>query len=229
MSQILIISPCYNVAEYLERHITALRKLVPVDRLFFIDDGSTDHTGEILSSMGVPHTRLPKRSGKANALRTGFEHARTLKVDGVITIDSDLQHDHGTIAEMLTLIESTTVDLIQTARAFSPGEMPTLRILSNRLSTFLVNRLIGQDVPDSQCGLRYVARKYLDIPLSSEGYQFETELLVRAAWQGAQISVLSTPTIYNGASSSMHHVLDTFRFSALFARLFFEKWTRRGF
>jgi glycosyltransferase involved in cell wall biosynthesis len=210
------------VAPYLEEHYARCCEFHPVADILFVNDGSTDATGELLSKLGVKTISLEAHFGKSEALKAGFQFAIQHGYDAVITMDSDLQHAHKMVPHFVADFKKGST-LVLGKRNFQMAAMPFARILSNSLSSGLVRLLTNKQVSDSQCGFRLIAKDYLDISVNSRGFQFETEHLVHACWSGATVSEIAIPTIYNQSKSAMKYGQDTLKFSLLFFRLFKEK------
>ena len=219
----LIISPCYNIEKFAQRHIEALNKGADNIDVLLIDDCSSDDTLRIIKQSNFKIEHFSRRRGKARALKYGFEYASDNKYDAVITIDSDLQHDHNYINEFIKDFESGQGDYLIGKRKFSISQMPLSRIFSNFLSSKILSKLSGFELKDSQCGFRLIDAQYYSLEVESDGFQFESEHLVKSAWLGARISHINIPTVYNGALSSMKYVKDTFKFIRLFIRLAWNK------
>ena len=82
--------------------------------VIFIDDGSTDGSWELISSLtsinpNIKGIRFLKNYGKSQALHAGF-----LKAQGtvVITMDADLQDNPEEIPELYKMITEESYDLV---------------------------------------------------------------------------------------------------------------------
>src|SRR5688572_9090707 len=76
------------------------------DDVLVVNDGSTDHTLEILAAF--PSIKLhsyARNRGKGWALREGFKFARSLGYEYAITLDSDGQHYADDLPTMLTALD----------------------------------------------------------------------------------------------------------------------------
>ncbi|HEU4501953.1 MAG TPA: glycosyltransferase, partial [Nitrospira sp.] len=100
------IIPTYNERENIPTLIQRLLAL-PLDLdLFFIDDGSPDHTGQLLDSM---QARLPqlrvchrcKKLGIGTAYRQAFHMLLREPYDRYIAMDADLSHPPESIPSLL--------------------------------------------------------------------------------------------------------------------------------
>jgi polyisoprenyl-phosphate glycosyltransferase len=102
-----IVVPCYNeegvLPEAINRLSLLMQKLVDSGKIsaksyaLFVDDGSCDHTWEIISEANraggvIRGLKLSRNFGHQNALVAGMEHVCD-KCDCMVSIDADLQHD----------------------------------------------------------------------------------------------------------------------------------------
>ncbi len=216
-----ILIPCYNGAKQLEKLIKILESKDLKDKILLVNDGSTDKTLEICQKEGVAHLSYPKNRGKGFALKKGIEKILTDQTNSFfITMDADLQHDPSSIADFVQKYQQTKADIIIGARNFKDKTMPFPRVLSNRITTFMVNLLAKQPTYDSQSGYRLISTKIIrELDLISDNYEFETELLLKAAFKGAKIEKVTIPTIYGDEKSSINHFKDTYRFVRLYLKM----------
>jgi glycosyltransferase involved in cell wall biosynthesis len=221
-NKFLIVCPVYNVENYLGTLINDLKKINYCDSIF-IDDFSTDTSLTILLNNGVLYKKLVKHSGKASALKEGFKYALEKDYEAVITMDSDGQHDIIDLPNFIEKYESNNANYIVGSREFSVLKMPFARIVSNTISSLIISKLARKKIKDSQCGYRLINNKYLNIETSFEGFQFESEHLVKSIWAGANFINIPIKTIYNGSKSSMKYFIDTWTFIKLFKYLIVEK------
>jgi hypothetical protein len=85
--------------------------------------------------------------------------------------------------------------------------MPFQRILSNRITSFLLSIKTGQQIKDSQCGFRAYKKVVLEnVRTKSIGYEAESEILIYAARKGYKIGFINIPTIYGNEKSKMNPI-----------------------
>ncbi len=166
------------------------------------------------------YLRHDKNKGKGAALKTGFRHLLySTKCDSVITMDSDLQHDPAEIPNFVAEWRRSNADLVIGFRKRIGTGMPIHRILSNTITSALVSARTGVKIRDSQSGYRLIAREALfSIDVQSDGYEAETEILIRAARKGFRFSFVPIATIYDGAKSHMTHWQTTRNFLRVLLR-----------
>ncbi len=207
MSQhpIRILIPAYNAARSLPHLLERLEHLVQRDSVFVVDDGSTDDTSRHLEAAGISHLRHASNLGKGAALRTGFEHLLTRPDwDAVVTMDADLQHLPEDLPRLVECWEKGRADLVLGARRRTGVGMPLPRIVSNTITSFLVSARCGSWVADSQCGYRLLARSVVGkVRFDSDGYEAETELLIRALLLGFRVESVPVQTVYGSETTHM--------------------------
>jgi glycosyltransferase involved in cell wall biosynthesis len=211
--QVLI--PAYNAAKTLPTLLRQLQELPQKPAgILVIDDGSTDSTSALAESGNAQVYRFSRNQGKGKALRQGFDLLRDDQQAGlIICLDADLQHPVNSVPVMLNEAQKLRSRFIIGVRQRSSSTMPLSRRLSNSITSRVISLLCGQKIMDSQCGFRLVAKDVLrEISLSENGFQLESEMLLRVAARKIRIDQVPIPTIYNSAASHINHVQDTIRF-----------------
>ena len=88
--RVLIGIPVFNEAEYVVDVLHEIRQYA--EHVLVIDDGSTDETPKLLSSLPVRIVRHARNRGYGRATRTMLDWAAGDHFDWLITIDCDRQH-----------------------------------------------------------------------------------------------------------------------------------------
>jgi uncharacterized protein (DUF2062 family) len=211
-----------------------------------VNDGATDSTAEILTDYTSIHqVHLPRNKGKGNALKSGFQEALKLGYDFAITIDSDGQHFPEDIPVFLNALqqEETKNVLYIGSRNMKQHDVPSSSSFGNKFSNFWFWFETGTWLTDTQCGYRlYPLREIEKLNLYTPKFEFEIEVIVKAAWNGTMVKNIPVKISYDEAERVSHFrkgpdfirisILNTvFVFVALFyikPRDFFRKITKKG-
>jgi hypothetical protein len=146
---------------------------------------------------------------------------RRAVVEYILILDGDGQHLPEEIPRFLKAANVTGAPLVVGDRTADVRDMPFARKWTNRYMSWTISRVIGQRVPDTQCGFRLFHRSLADELLQSEsaGFDFETEMLAIAARLGCRIGAAPVSTIYGEEVSKIHPIRDTVKFFRLLNRL----------
>lgn len=151
-----------TVGELVQRLRVVLDRLPHDWEAILVDDGSTDATWERMleATTGdgqIRALRLSRNFGHQAALTAGLSVASG---DGVVTMDSDLQHPPEAIADLLAKAEQG-YDVVYAIRVEREGEG---WFKASASSTFyrLLNRLARLDLPQGAADFRYMSRRVVD-------------------------------------------------------------------
>jgi glycosyltransferase involved in cell wall biosynthesis len=183
--------------------------------LVVVDDGSDAGVARALRALaddvGAALVRIPERRGKGAALRAGLGVVREISpsADAVLTIDADGQHPASAIPAFLAA--ATSAELVIGDRFDDLAAMPRPRRLANRASRRLLELSTGRPVRDTQCGMRLLRGRALDLPLEGNGYEAETRHLKAALESGLDVAWVPIPAIYGDEQSSFRALRDSAR------------------
>lgn len=179
---LVIILPAYNegkvIGEVLDSLPKNLKKVTKITPLV-INDNSTDDTAAVARAHGAKCISHRVNLGAGGATVTGFEAAKKMKADLVVTLDADGQHDPADIANLIRPITNKGYDVVIGSRLLRISKnMPAYRRFGNwglNLVTYLFFQIW---VTDSQSGFKAFSRQALDqIRLSTVGYEFCSEII----------------------------------------------------
>ena len=196
---------------------------VHVGTVVVVDDGSADDTARRAAEAGALVLRHPENRGKGRALQTGIAHCLDLAepVDAIVLLDADGQHDASEIPGLLSAWRSNCAQLVIGSRWSDPSLIPGERYWTNYIGSRILSWFTGRELEDSQSGYRVLDAALAGrLRLSSDGYAIETEMLIKAAAEGARIGHVRVRTIYNEAGSHFRPLLDTVRISC--AAIYFK-------
>jgi glycosyltransferase involved in cell wall biosynthesis len=189
--KVCILVPTFNNAKTLK---TLLKDLKLLDGyIIVVNDGSTDDTEKILSEFPEIHSvsYSPNR-GKGYALRKGFLLAVEQGFEYAISIDSDGQHFARDIPTFLATLDNNPGSLIIGARNMDQHSVPAKSSFGHKFSNFWYRVETGIELPDTQSGYRlYPIARLQSMSFITRRFEFEIEVIVRAAWSG--IPVISVP------------------------------------
>lgn len=205
-----VVIPAFNAANTIGALVRSIKRQgFPV---VVVNDGSADETAPIASAEGAVVISHLRNEGKGRALRTAFEHALRAQYDGVITMDSDGQHDPAEIPELIRTGERQHAGIVVGNR-MATATMPPLRRLANRALSRVVSAVARQPIPDSQSGFRLIRKEVLStLPLTSRRFEIETELLLAAAKRRWKLVFVPVRTSYENHRSHIRPVRDGLRF-----------------
>jgi len=222
-SSTFAVVPAFNAGQAVLEVAEGAAGQLARDRVLIVDDGSTDDAPRRLREKGYRVLEHPHNMGKGTALQTGFRAALSEGASGVITLDADGQHDPAWIPRFLDA--AGRADVVVGSRMKDPGPMPWLRVAVNRFTSFVVSRMAGTLITDSQSGYRWIATGVLlAVPLESRRFDAESEILIKAACLGFRIHEIPMPALYGEETSRIHPFRDTLRFFRLVGRSL--RWRR---
>jgi glycosyltransferase involved in cell wall biosynthesis len=194
---------CYNEEETLRASFAEIREVLEEMRrpyeVIFVDDVSRDSTREILAEIAAANPGTVRvllheaNRGRGQTVTDGFRMAR-----GAIAgfLDVDLEVHARYIPSLVKAIErGADVATVRRIYAFQVRSLD--RYAMSRGYSFLVRRLLGVDLRDTETGYKFFRRERL-LPVLDEirdpGWFWDTEFMVRAARRG--LVVVEVPGAY---------------------------------
>ena len=197
----------------------ATRTLAQLDHVLVVDDGSTDATTERAKATGARVIKHEVNKGKGGAIKTGFTALLEQPVEYILILDADGQHLPEEIGRFIDEANQSGAQLIVGSRMGDTRTMPFVRRMTNRFMSWLISRVCGQPIPDSQSGFRMIHRDVVPhLFCETQGYDYESEMIFIAAREGFKIASVPISTIYGDEKSKIHPVRDTIKFFKLLAR-----------
>ena len=207
--RVACVIPAYRAADTLTQVVLALRDAVPNARVIVVDDGSRDSTAAVAEAVADCAIPLPENRGKGAALRAGFTQALRFEDECVLTLDADGQHDPSYAPVLLAALH--THDVVIGQRVRSGSSMPLRRRMTNAMASMAIARVAGIRLDDTQSGFRAIRRGVLErVDARGDGYEFETDFLIRAGRAGFRVCNATIPTLY-GVRSHFRGVRDSVR------------------
>ncbi len=200
-----VLIPTYNNRNTIAQVIKDV--LVYTDDVCVVNDGSTDDTLSLIQQFSniKIHTYSVNR-GKGFALQTGFMFAIDNGYEYAITIDSDGQHYASDLPVFIDALERDKNCIFIGARNMTVENVPGKSNFGNKFSNFWFKLETGIELPDTQSGYRlYPLKPLQDIHFFSNRYEFEVEVIVRAAWEGVGVEAVPVKVYYPPAEERVSH------------------------
>ncbi|WP_264668231.1 glycosyltransferase family 2 protein [Arthrobacter sp. VKM Ac-2550] len=160
-----------------------------VDEVVIVDGRSHDNTAGVAKAVREDVVIVEEpRPGKGVALRAGFAAASS---DVVVMLDADGSMDPQEIGWFVAPLQHD-YDFVKGSRYVTGGgseDLTWLRNAGNRALTELANTVLRSNYSDLCYGYIAFRRECLSVlNLESDGFEIETELIVRAAKAGLRIA-----------------------------------------
>jgi len=203
--------PCLNEAGSIGTLVSDVRRHLPT--ALVVNDGSTDATATAAQQAGAIVLTSPANTGKGRALDRGLRCALASGHRWALTLDGDGQHAPADIPAFFARAEETAASLVVGNRMGRAAAMPWLRRQVNRWMSRRISVLVGQNLPDSQCGFRLIElAAWQRVRVAAAHFEVESETLVAFARAGLRIESVPVQLIYHpGAPSKIQPVRDTWR------------------
>ena len=214
-----VIIPTYNNGRTLKKVLDSV--LTYTSAVLVINDGSTDTTLQILADYpSIEQIHLEENKGKGNALKIGFKKAVALGYQFALTIDSDGQHFAEDIPIFINALkeEPSKKVLLIGARNMGHSSVPKKSSFGNKFSNFWFWFETGNWLKDTQCGYRlYPLSALNDLKFYTPKFEFEIEVIVRAAWHGIDVKNIPVQVSYDESERVSHFrpLIDFTRISIL--------------
>ena len=189
--KIIIGIPAFNEEKNIAAIIIQLKK--KYDDILICDDGSSDMTQTIASSLGALVVRHNKNLGYGAAIKTIFNEAKKLNGDILVTFDADGQHEISEIDSVLKPIIENKAEIVIGSRFLgNTKDLPKYRKFGIKTITGLTNTMTGSNITDAQSGFRAYSKKVLtEISPTESGMGISTEILIKSLKK--QMKLLEVP------------------------------------
>jgi glycosyltransferase involved in cell wall biosynthesis len=221
----VVVIPAYEPAPLL---VGLVRDLSADGRtIVVVDDGSSAQCAATFASLAacanVVVLAHAVNLGKGQALKTAFNYVllhTPADAVGVVTADADGQHLAADVRRVAERLERASGALVLGSRRFE-GCVPLRSRIGNVITRAVFRFLIGRSLVDTQTGLRGIPQQFLGelTQLEAGRYEFELEMLVRAAERGMAIEEIPIQTVYGSfARSHFNPLRDSLRIYFVFLR-----------
>ena len=212
MCRIGVIVVAYNaestLTSVLDRLPASFRKRVAA--VLVADDASSDATYrvgldyQIQSELPLTVFRQPVNLGYGGNQKWGYQWAINHGLDVVVLLHGDGQYAPEVIETLTLPLELGLVDAVFGSRMMAPGAarkggMPAYKFLGNKLLTTVENSLTGLRLTEWHSGYRaYRVDALTDIAFcdNSDGFDFDTQIILQLHAAGKTIQEVPIPTYY---------------------------------
>ncbi len=199
-----------------------------------VDDGSDPDTRARLRRLVSSHSwasliQREQNGGKGAAIIDGLQTLARNGYTHAISIDADGQHDSADVARIHEASQRDPQS-IYSGRPIFGADIPPFRLHGRKITNLLARIEAGRKgIEDAMCGFRLYPLA-TTLPLcdsigSRRRMEFDTEILVRAAWAGLPLRFFPTRVIYpQGGRSHFRMISDNMRLSLMHATLLFNRF-----
>ena len=224
-----VVIPSHNEENHIKDTIETLPDFI--DKIYVVDDGSTDKTAEVVKMLTDERVHLFQHEvnkGPGAAVVTGYEAALNDEMDVIVKMDGDNQMDPEQLPNLLDPIVEGRADYTKGNRLLSPEYrkgMSKWRFFGNSILTFLTKIGSGYwQMIDPQNGYTAISRRVLErINLDSvyPYYGYLNDILVRLNIYGYRVMDIVMPARYGTERSSIKYSKYIVKVSLMLLRNFF--------
>lgn len=206
-----VVIPVYNERENLPVLMKALRPVLDLAgrpfEVIFVDDGSSDGSGEALREIVGQHPHvtvilLRRNFGQTAALSAGFDTARG---EVIVAMDGDLQNDPQDIPRLLEKL-SEGYDVVSGWRRDRQDAFFT-RILPSRIANALISWVTGVPLHDYGCSLKaYKSEVIKETRLYGDLHRFIPTLASMTGARIAEVPVTHHPRRHGKSKYTLRRV-----------------------
>lgn len=190
---VAVLIPCYNEAITIAKVIDDFRASLPQAKIYVYDNNSSDETARIAAEHGAI-VRFEPRQGKGNVFR---QMAREIEADYYVLVDGDDTYPAEAALELLEPLVHDKADMVVGDRisngSYDDENDRAFHAFGNNLVRWLIKAIYGFNFNDVMTGYRAFNKVFAKtIPVTTEGFEIETELSIHAVdkrWRIKEISV----------------------------------------
>jgi glycosyltransferase involved in cell wall biosynthesis len=205
----IVVLPAYNAAKTLKITLDDIPRDC-VDDIILVDDASKDNTVEAAKQLGLKVFVHDKNTGYGGNQKTCYTKALELGADIVVMVHPDYQYDPKVIPQLIEPIKKGEADAVFGSRMMKGGAllggMPLWKHNANILLTALENVVLHTYLTEYHSGFRAYSAKLLKsirYQDNSDGFLFDTEIIVQTLLKGFVIEEIPIRTRYFPQASTV--------------------------
>ena len=190
--KIAVVIPCYQEEKTIGKVVADFRRVLPEAEIYVYDNNSTDNTARLAQEAGAI-VRKEKRQGKGWVVASMFDQ---VDADILVMVDGDDTYDANSVSALLKPILTGEADLTAATRLVQHEDKSfrNFHVLGNKLVCAMINRIFGSEISDIFSGYRAFTREAASrIPITSRGFDVETEMTLQALYRGFIIKEVPAP------------------------------------
>ena len=190
--RLAITIPCYQEEKTIGQVVTDFKAQLPDAAVYVFDNNCTDRTAEFARAAGATVIR-EKKQGKGYVVATLFE---VVDADIIVMIDGDGTYDATAVHRLLAPVLAGDADMVVAARLeqYTDKSFRKFHVAGNQMVCGIINKIFGANISDIFSGYRAFTRDCaLNIPITSRGFDVETELTVQSLYRGMVIKEIEAP------------------------------------
>ena len=211
--KIVVLVVAYNAERTLEQVLDRIQPdmVARISSVIVCDDSSTDNTFNVALEYRQTHSQLPLQIernptnlGYGGNQKTGYRIAQEIGADIVVLLHGDGQYAPEILSDIIAPFEDKTVDAVFGSRMMTPGAaraggMPLYKYYGNKILTRCENMLGDAQLSEWHSGYRaYRMSTLSQLPLNknSDGFDFDTQIILQLLERKATIIEIPIPTYY---------------------------------
>lgn len=168
--------PAYNEGDRLLNSIDSMQNTKHIDEIVIIDDGSTDNTYEVATTLGVKVIKMERNVGKGGAIKEGLKYALS-NSDIIIFLDADLRTSYDDIDRLIIPVieDKCDVTIARFEKAQTKGGFGAVK----KLAKSGVMRFTGKEIDTAIVGQRAFKTEVLkNIKYIPNNYGIEVSMII---------------------------------------------------
>ena len=202
----------YNAASTLAKVLDRIPDEIrgDIEEVIVSDDHSQDSTYLVglgyqqVSDLPITLIRQPANLGYGGNQKAGYEVAIEHGLDIVVMLHGDGQYAPESLPEILAPLLEGEADAVFGSRimikgAARKGGMPLYKYVGNRILSRFENAALGTELSEFHSGYRAYsvdALKQIPFRLNSDGFNFDTQIIIQLHDAGLRIAEVPIPTYY---------------------------------